>query len=164
FGNKSNVMKRLLILCSLLAAVRVARAVPQAGKAPAPAQSSSAARASSAPNPALVTAYFTGCHNSRAQTGGLALARTNLDAGANDAPGWEKVVRKLRGRLTPAPGAQQPSQEEVDTLVGWLEARIDSAPQGPKAGHVGIQRLDRTEYAASVKALLGVDINVKDVL
>jgi hypothetical protein len=88
----------------------------------------------------------------------------NFDAVANDAPVWEKVVRKLRGRLMPPPGAKQPSQQEVDTLVGWLEARLDSDPQGPKTGHVPIQRLDRTEYAASVKALLGVDINVKDLL
>jgi hypothetical protein len=98
------------------------------------------------------------------KTGGLALDGMNFDAVANDAQVWEKVVRKLRGRLMPPPGAKQPSQQEVDTLVGWLETRLDSDPQGPKAGNVPIQRLDRTEYAASVKALLGVDINVKDVL
>ena len=30
-------------------------------------------------------------------------------------------------------------------------------PRAPKAGYVGIQRLSRTEYAAAVKALVGVD-------
>jgi mono/diheme cytochrome c family protein len=157
-------MKRLLTLCSLLAVVGAARAVPQAGTgAPAAAQSSSVA-ASPEQYRATVTTYCTGCHNARAKTGGLALDAMNFDAVANDAVVWEKVVRKLRGRLMPPPGAKQPSQQEVDTLVGWLEGRLDSAPQGPKTGHVPIQRLDRTEYAASVKALLGVDINVKDVL
>src|SRR4029434_31148 len=34
----------------------------------------------------------------------------------------------------------------------------------PKAGYVPIQRLNRTEYAASVKALVGVDVNEKDIL
>src|SRR5215468_736424 len=156
-------MKRLFILCSLLAVVTVSRPIPQSA-APAATQSGSVAAASPDQYRATVTTYCTGCHNSRAKTGGLALDGMNFDAVAIDAQVWEKVVRKLHGRLMPPPGAKQPSQQEVDTLVGWLEARIDSAPQGPKAGHVGIQRLDRTEYAASVKALLGVDINVKDVL
>jgi mono/diheme cytochrome c family protein len=156
-------MKRLFILCSLLALVAVSRAIPQSA-APAVTQSGAAAAPSPDQYRTIVTTYCTGCHNSRAKTGGLALDGMNLDAVANDAQVWEKVVRKLRGRLMPPPGAKQPSQQEVDTLVGWLETRLDSDPQGPKAAHVPIQRLNRTEYAASVKALLGVDINVKDVL
>src|SRR5215468_5349922 len=156
-------MKRLFILCSLLAVVTVSRPIPQSA-APAATQSGSVAAASPDQYRATVTTYCTGCHNSRAKTGGLALDGLNFDAVANDAQVWEKVVRKLRGRLMPPPGAKQPSQQEVDTLVGWLEARLDSDPQGPNAGHVPIQRLSRTEYAASVKALLGVDINVKNIL
>jgi hypothetical protein len=158
-------MKRLFTVCALLAAVTVSRAMPQAGRAtPAAPQTGPAVAGSSEQYHALVTTYCTGCHNTRAKTGGLALDVMNFDAVANDAQVWEKVVRKLRGRLMPPPGAKQPSQQEVDTLVGWLEVRLDTDPQGPKAGHVPIQRLNRTEYAASVKALLGVDINVKDVL
>jgi mono/diheme cytochrome c family protein len=150
-------MKRLFTLCSLLAIVSLSRALPQAAS-----QSDSAA--SPEQYRGMVSTYCTGCHNSKAKTGGLALDAMNFDAVANDAPTWEKVVRKLHGRLMPPPGAKQPSQKEVDSLVGWLEARLDSGLQGPKAGHVPIQRLNRTEYAASVKALLGVDIIVKDVL
>ncbi|HMD50808.1 MAG TPA: DUF1592 domain-containing protein, partial [Bryobacteraceae bacterium] len=36
--------------------------------------------------------------------------------------------------------------------------------KGPKAGYVPIQRLNRTEYAAAVKALAGVDVIPQDVL
>jgi hypothetical protein len=49
-----------------------------------------------------------------------------------------------------------------------METALDSAAggnsKGPKAGYVPIQRLNRTEYAASVKALVGVDVNPKEVL
>ncbi len=45
-----------------------------------------------------------------------------------------------------------------------MENTLDSHPEGPKAGYVPIQRLNRTEYAASVKALVGVEVNPKDVL
>ncbi len=59
------------------------------------------------------------------------------------------------------------SQKDVDSFVGWMENTLDShapTPRGPTAGYVPIQRLNRTEYAASVKALVGVDVNAKEVL
>jgi hypothetical protein len=45
-----------------------------------------------------------------------------------------------------------------------MESALDSHAKGPKAGYVPIQRLNRTEYAASVKALVGVDVNPQDIL
>ena len=64
----------------------------------------------------------------------------------------------------PPPGSPQPPQKDVDSFVAWMENTLDSHPKGPKAGYVPIQRLNRTEYAAAVKALVGVDVNAKDVL
>src|SRR5512144_2755496 len=68
----------------------------------------------------------------------------------------------------PPPGSPQPSQKDVESLVAWMENTLD-ANAGvnnavPKAGYLPIQRLNRTEYAASVKALVGVDVNPKEVL
>ena len=82
---------------------------------------------------------------------------------------WEKALRKLRGHLMPPPGSPQPPQKDVDSFVAWMENTLDSAAgdahaKGPKAGYVPIQRLNRTEYAASVKALVGVDVKAKEVL
>src|SRR5262249_32940840 len=56
------------------------------------------------------------------------------------------------------------SQQEVDSFVAWMENTLNTRAKGPKAGYVPIQRMNRTEYAASVKALVGVDVNSKDVL
>ncbi len=111
----------------------------------------------------LSTYCFT-CHNSSARMGGLALDALHLEAPAKDARIWEKVLRKLRGRLMPPPGMPQPSQKDVDSFAAWMENTLDSNAQGPKAGFVPVQRLNRTEYAASVKALLGVEVNARDVL
>jgi hypothetical protein len=96
--------------------------------------------------------------------GGLALEGLDLQAAAENAEIWEKAVRKLRGRLMPPPGNPQPAQKDVDTFVAWMENTLDTQAKGPRAGYVPIQRLNRIEYAASVKALLGVDVNAKDVL
>jgi mono/diheme cytochrome c family protein len=111
----------------------------------------------------LATYCFT-CHNSRLKTGGLALDSLDLQTPEENAQIWEKAVRKLRGRLMPPPGNTQPSQQDIDSFVSWMETTLDTRAKGPKAGYVPIQRLNRTEYAASVKALVGVDVNAKDVL
>ena len=113
---------------------------------------------------ALLSTYCFTCHNTRAKIGGLALEGLDLQAAADDARTWEKALRKLRGHLMPPPGNPQPPQKDVDSFVAWMENTLDSHPQGPKAGYVPIQRLNRTEYAASVKALVGVEVNPKDVL
>jgi mono/diheme cytochrome c family protein len=112
----------------------------------------------------LLTTYCVTCHNSRLKTGGLALDSLNIEAAAEDAQIWEKAIRKLRGRLMPPPGNRQPEQNEIDAFIAYLENNLDTHAKGPKAGHVPIQRLNRTEYAAAVKALVGVEIKTKDAL
>jgi hypothetical protein len=122
----------------------------------------------------MLNTYCVTCHNTRLKTGGLALDgavldRLNPQSAADDAQIWEKALRKLRGHQMPPPGSPQPPQKDVDSFVAWMETTLDSAvadphSKAPKAGFVPIQRLNRTEYAASVKALLGVDVNPKEVL
>jgi mono/diheme cytochrome c family protein len=113
---------------------------------------------------AMLTTYCFTCHSTRAKIGGLALDGLDLKAASDDARTWEKALRKLRGHLMPPPGNPQPPAKDVDSFVAWMENTLDSHPKGPKAGYVPIQRLNRTEYAASVKALVGVEVNPKDVL
>jgi len=117
----------------------------------------------------MLNTYCVTCHNDRAKTGGLSLDGVNLQAAADNAETWEKALRKLRGNQMPPPGSPQPPQKDVDSFVAWMENALDSAASDsrakrPKAGYVPIQRLNRTEYAASVKALMGVDVNPKEVL
>jgi len=118
---------------------------------------------------AMLTTYCFTCHNTRIKTGGLALDGLNLEAAADDAQTWEKALRKLRGHLMPPPGSPQPPQKDVDAFVAWMENNLDSHAadahnKAPRAGHVPVQRLNRTEYAAVVKTLVGVDVKAADVL
>src|SRR5207237_3295788 len=77
---------------------------------------------------------------------------------------FEKVVRKLRGRQMPPPGMPQPSQQEIDALVGWLESTLDESSKAHLAGRVVVQRLNRNEYANAVKDLLAVEIDPNQYL
>jgi hypothetical protein len=103
--------------------------------------------------------YCFGCHNEGVRAGNLFLEKLGPESVAKHPEIFEKVVRKLRGRQMPPPGMPQPSQEEVDALVGWLEGTLDDSSKAHLAGHVGVQRLNRTEYANAVKDLLAVEID-----
>lgn len=112
----------------------------------------------------LIETYCSECHNSTDWAGGVAFDTYTASDIPEDIDVWESTVVKLRGHLMPPPGSKKPSQEEMDQLVGWLEARLDSRPTTPRAGHVTAQRLNRTEYANAVRSLLGVEIKVEDLL
>jgi hypothetical protein len=116
------------------------------------------------PHRALVTTYCVTCHSARLKTGGLSLEGLNLQTPAQDAGIWEKALRKLRGHQMPPPGSPQPMQKDVDSFSAWMESTLDTHAKGPRAGFVPIQRLNRTEYAAAVKSLVGVEVNAKEVL
>jgi hypothetical protein len=137
------------------------------GAAPAgPAAEHALTTASHAPAShwGLLESYCTRCHNAEDWAGGVAFDAMSPSAIPEDAKIWEAAMRKLRGRLMPPPGEKQPSQGEVDGFVSWMEGSLDSAPNRPLAGHVPIQRLNRTEYANAVKALLDVDVDPETVL
>src|SRR6188474_1818731 len=132
--------------------------------APVSLETGAAAQAAANRHQEMVQTYCVTCHSTRAQIGGLALEGLNLEAAADNAEIWEKALRKLRGNQMPPPGSPQPPQQDVQSFVAWMESTLDTSAKGPKAGYVPIQRLNRTEYAASVKAMVGVDVNPKDVL
>jgi Protein of unknown function (DUF1592)/Protein of unknown function (DUF1588)/Protein of unknown function (DUF1587)/Protein of unknown function (DUF1595)/Protein of unknown function (DUF1585)/Planctomycete cytochrome C len=139
-------MKRLL--CSIAVLVLIA----------------STAAAQTNPHQLMLNTYCIGCHNSRAKIGGLALDGLNLQAAADSAEIWEKALRKLRGHQMPPPGSPQPAQKDVDSFVSWMENTLDTHANQLRAGHVPIQRLNRTEYVASAKDLVGVELKATDVL
>src|SRR6266581_4032564 len=106
-----------------------------------------------------VQTYCFGCHNEFVKAGNLFLNQLGAESVPEHPEIFEKAVRKLRGRQMPPPGAPQPSQQEVDALIGWLESTLDESSKAHLAGRVPVQRLNRTEYANAVKDLLAVEID-----
>src|SRR5580700_3101107 len=106
-----------------------------------------------------IQTYCFGCHNEFVKAGNLFLNQLSADSVAERPEIFEKAVRKLRGRQMPPPGMPQPSQQEVDALVSWLESTLDETGKAHRAGHVAVERLNRTEYANAVQDLLAVEID-----
>ena len=126
------------------------------------------ARADDAPPPpqwSLLQDRCEKCHNSEDWAGGVAFDTLSPNDIASDAGTWEKAMRKLRGRLMPPPGQTQPEQQTIDGFVSWMEGELDhAAAANPAPGNVGLHRLNRTEYARAIDALLGLDIDVRTML
>src|SRR5258706_3326252 len=116
------------------------------------------------PQWSVIQTYCFGCHNPGVRPGNLLLSELNADSVPQHPEIFEKAVRKLRGRQMPPPGNLQPSQKEIDALIGWLESTLDESSKAHLAGRVAVQRLNRTEYANAVKDLLAVEIDPNQYL
>lgn len=155
-------MKKPFLTVSTLLALFAAMAVYQnKGIAQTPASGDNSAGGQYR---AMLDTYCVGCHNSRLKIGGLALDLLDLNNATQNADVWEKALRKLRGNLMPPPGSPQPSPEQIAGFSTYMERELDSHATSREAGHVPIQRLNRTEYAAAVKDLVGVEVNESEVL
>src|SRR5262245_1605415 len=116
------------------------------------------------PQWSTIETYCFGCHNPGVRAGNLLLSELNADSVPAHPEIFEKAIRKLRGRQMPPPGNLQPSQQEIDALVSWLEGTLDESSKTHLAGHVPVQRLNRTEYANAVKDPLAVEIDSSQCL
>ena len=163
-------MRRVLpvIVVSVLAAATVSANRRQASAGPAhppPVASHAAPALSADAQNALVARYCATCHSDRAKAGGLSLAR--FDASAHVASGelTEKIIKKLRAGMMPPAGSARPEASALAAMVTALETAMDAtAVAGTRAGWRPFQRLNRAEYAAAVRDLLGLDIDVSAFL
>ncbi|HEY9126437.1 MAG TPA: DUF1592 domain-containing protein, partial [Acidobacteriaceae bacterium] len=113
----------------------------------------------------LADRYCSSCHNDDQHKGGLSLDSFDFSHPEKNAETAEKIIRKLRAGMMPPPGRKRPSEEETNALAGELEKRIDTiAAAHPYAGFTPLHRLNRLEYANSVKALLNLEIDASQLL
>ncbi len=114
---------------------------------------------------ALVNQYCAGCHNDKLKTGGVTLAKLDPAHADQNAELAERVIRKLRAGLMPPVGLPRPDASAVKTFVNALETSIDQASAAnPNPGRPALHRLNRTEYANSIRDLLAVDVDVSSLL
>jgi mono/diheme cytochrome c family protein len=118
------------------------------------------------PARALVDTYCVSCHNERLKTANLLLDKADSEQLSVSAETWEKVVVQLRSRSMPPAGMRRPDNASYDAVAGWLETELDRAAAArPNPGRpAGLHRLNRTEYANSVRDLLGVEIDAAAML
>ena len=131
---------------------------------------------------ALLDQYCIACHNqaivnSPAVDGesllftqlrglGLTLDTENVDEVSENPEVWEKVVRKLRVGVMPPPDNPRPDNATYNQFRTWLERELDLAAQSNmNPGRTqAFHRLNQTEYRNAVRDLLGLDIDVSEMI
>src|ERR1035437_10633027 len=123
------------------------------------------AQTSALPSRTLVNQYCVVCHNDKLKSGGFPFTKFDLVHPEQTADQAEKVIRKVRAGLMPPPGLPRPDTTQMKGFAATLEASIDQAAAAhPNPGRHALHRLNRTEYANSVRDLLGVDADVTSLL
>jgi len=123
------------------------------------------AQSTPAASKALLDKYCVTCHNDRIKTGGLTLEKIDVANIPANAETWEKVIRKLRVGAMPPSGMPKPGASDVTALLSSLETSLDKAyAANPNPGHATLHRLNRTEYANSVRDLLSLDVDASTLL
>jgi hypothetical protein len=99
------------------------------------------------------------CHNNKMASGGLSVEQFR-DAGsiAGQRPAWERMIAKVRSGEMPPKGAPQPSAEKRQALINYVLEAFDAADRAlpPDPGRILARRLNRAEYANTVRDVLGV--------
>ena len=171
------VARTVLVISCSSASLTAVLAYPGETRVATGSQSRSAIRPSEAPQPGTpavavggphtetLRRYCITCHNDRLRTGGFSLEGQDLtDVGANPAL-WEKVVRKLRARAMPPPGAPRSDESTYEAMASDLEATLDRhAAAHPNPGRLTVHRLNRAEYTNVIRDLLGLHIDARALL
>src|SRR5437879_5685634 len=119
-----------------------------------------------APQRALINQYCVGCHNDKLKTGGLALDTVNVEITSQNPEVWEKVLHKVRARYMPPAGLPRPDEKAYQSLVSYLETSLDQLSTAhPNPGRTAaLRRLTRTEYQNAIRDLLGLQVDVTQLL
>jgi len=112
---------------------------------------------------AAIQRLCTECHNPIDLAGDLSFAALDPEHVETDPEVWETVVRKLRTRQMPPKEAPRPDAATYDGLVAALETALDETAV-PDPGRPVLRRLNRAEYANAIRDLLGLGIDVSDLL
>src|SRR5262249_28659388 len=113
----------------------------------------------------LLERYCVDCHNGEDAEAGIAPDRyDDQEGGIKDGQTWLRGRGALEGRGMPPAAEPQPSLENLDAIVGWIEKDFLAAQCGQQSSPlpVVIRRLNRQEYNNTIRDLLGLDLRLAD--
>jgi hypothetical protein len=116
----------------------------------------------------MVNKYCVTCHNERAKIPAgapLALDKANLKDPGSDAAVWEKVVKKLGVGAMPPRNSPTPGTMELNKFRSVLITSLDAAAaKNSNPGRYVLHRLNRAEYANSIRDILNIKVNAAELL
>lgn len=113
----------------------------------------------------LLTMYCGDCHSGDSPDAGVAFEQLDIArARTLDRAVWKKVHTQLDNQIMPPPDYEQPTDEQRQLLLGWIESHALTVDcDGPAfPGRVTLRRLNRNEYNRTIAHLTGIDYRPAD--
>ncbi len=110
--------------------------------------------------------YCYDCHGDGSKKGELSMDQyKDIDAMIADRDVWKRIRNHIDFRLMPPPDEDAPDDAARKKLIAWIDDAVFPVdPKNPDPGHVTLRRLNKTEYKNTIRDLLGVTINVDEIL
>ena len=115
---------------------------------------------------AFLKDYCLECHNEEKQKGKVRLDQLSftLDS-VQGADLWQKILNQLNSGEMPPEDSKQPERGEKTEFLDSLSHTLMAARRslGDSGGKITMRRLNRREYKNTIRALLGVSVDVRDL-
>ncbi len=119
------------------------------------------------PAPKFFVQHCQSCHRGEKPKGDFRVESLSQDfADKENRLRWLKVLEQVKEGTMPPKEKPRPPAEEVKVLTDWIGKRAAAAEAARSAaqGRVVLRRLNRAEYQNTVRDLLGVEVDLKDLL
>jgi hypothetical protein len=113
----------------------------------------------------LLKTYCYDCHGNGTKNGNVAFDELASNDQILNPQLWLKVLKNVRAGVMPPPNEPRPTAQEQAKLTDWIKSSaFGSDPANLDPGRVTVRRLNRNEYRNSVRDLLGMDLDVNELL
>lgn len=111
----------------------------------------------------FLAAHCQKCHTGEKPKGKFDVAGLTTDfSNKTNRERWLKVLQRVKAGTMPPKESARPPQEAVEAVADWISQQ--AAASQAADGRVVLRRLNRTEYQNTVRDLLAVDVDLKEVL
>jgi hypothetical protein len=110
--------------------------------------------------------YCVTCHG-KSGPGGLSEAQfSTYEALQKNPRKWEFILARVRNAEMPPRGAPAPAMDSREAFTGWVGNALiaEACAEGMTPGPAPVRRLNRTQYASTIRDLLNLHIDVSVAL
>ena len=111
--------------------------------------------------------YCTSCHGGKGGAGGLGAASFSTYQSLQKNPHkWESMLTRVRNFEMPPKGAPAPSQDAREEFTRWVHDALiqEACAEGMSPGAAPVRRLNRSQYASTIRDLLNLHLDVSTAL
>lgn len=107
------------------------------------------------------------CHSGEKPKGKFDITKLGTDfSDASNLEHWQRVLEQIQSGDMPPEDKPRPPEQDAAAAMKWIRGQVDAIELARRAkeGRVVLRRLNRAEYANTMRDLLGVEVDLADLL